>query len=448
MRRDEVCVIGAGPYGLTAAAHLRASGLSVRVFGDVMSFWRTMPSGMLLRSTREGISLSDPAQALSLGDYEQFRSTPFTTPVPRAEFIRYVEWYQRSAVPDIDPPMVEHLNRVDGGFQLRLSDGELIEVSRVVIAIGLGPFKRRLPVFDEIPHELAPHSFDERDCSIHRGKHVVVVGSGQSSLETAAALTSSGAESVEIISRCDRVYWLAQSDHINREGGLWSHLLYPPGAIGPPGINWVVQLPWLYRSLPSRARKLVFERAVRPAASGRLKTEVDHVTQTFGRSVVRASRIGGRIRLELDNGCERTVDHIVQGTGFEIDVNRFGFLSPEIVRSLRMIGRQPRLCNGFESSVPGLHFVGAASDLSFGPLMRAIAGTSYTAVAVARAATGSVRNGEGVPWNRAMDMLGRGVNLLPTLAGTSSTAAAVAGLFVPALGIDPGIIDPRIPDEL
>lgn len=52
MRCDDVFVIGAGPYGLTAAARFRAAGLNVRIFGGVMSFRRAMPDGMLLRSKR------------------------------------------------------------------------------------------------------------------------------------------------------------------------------------------------------------------------------------------------------------------------------------------------------------------------------------------------------------------------------------------------------------
>ena len=48
---SEVAVIGAGPYGLAVAAHLRDARIGVRVFGDPMSFWRDhMPKGMKLRS--------------------------------------------------------------------------------------------------------------------------------------------------------------------------------------------------------------------------------------------------------------------------------------------------------------------------------------------------------------------------------------------------------------
>src|SRR5438046_3407775 len=84
MTTCDVAIVGAGPYGLSAAAHLRAAnGLDVRVFGEPMSFWeRHMPKGMLLRSPLEGSHLSDPSGALSLEAYAAARGNPLTAPLP------------------------------------------------------------------------------------------------------------------------------------------------------------------------------------------------------------------------------------------------------------------------------------------------------------------------------------------------------------------------------
>src|SRR5690348_17109886 len=57
----EAAVIGAGPYGLGVAAHLRATGLSTQAFGEPMGFWRrNMPKGMWLRSPWRGSHIPDP----------------------------------------------------------------------------------------------------------------------------------------------------------------------------------------------------------------------------------------------------------------------------------------------------------------------------------------------------------------------------------------------------
>ena len=46
----EVAVIGAGPYGLSLAAHLRARGIDYRIFGKPMDTWNAhMPKNMTLK---------------------------------------------------------------------------------------------------------------------------------------------------------------------------------------------------------------------------------------------------------------------------------------------------------------------------------------------------------------------------------------------------------------
>ncbi|MFC7714160.1 hypothetical protein [Nonomuraea recticatena] len=56
-----VVVVGAGPYGLSVAAHLRAAGVAVRVFGEVMASWRhPAATGMFLKSTPRATDLSTP----------------------------------------------------------------------------------------------------------------------------------------------------------------------------------------------------------------------------------------------------------------------------------------------------------------------------------------------------------------------------------------------------
>jgi hypothetical protein len=97
---------------------------------------------------------------------------------------------------------------------------------------------------------------------------------------------------------------------------------------------------------------------------------------------------GDQARIKLDNGKERTVDHVLLGTGYRVDVARYPFLSRDIVQTLNLIDGYPSLGPGLESSLPGLHFVGAPAALSFGPIMRFVVGTWYAAPAVARRIVG------------------------------------------------------------
>jgi cation diffusion facilitator CzcD-associated flavoprotein CzcO len=67
MNNCEVAVIGAGPYGLSTTAHLRARSIDSIMFGEPMAFWdKQMPDGMLLRSPWAASHLSDPGGELTL----------------------------------------------------------------------------------------------------------------------------------------------------------------------------------------------------------------------------------------------------------------------------------------------------------------------------------------------------------------------------------------------
>jgi hypothetical protein len=92
--------------------------------------------------------------------------------------------------------------------------------------------------------------------------------------------------------------------------------------------------------------------------------------------VVSATASDSHVRLALSDGTSRFVDHVMLGTGFSVDVSRYEFLG-SLARSLDLINGYPALGDGFQSSVPGLHFVGAPAAWSFGPLMRFVSGTEF-----------------------------------------------------------------------
>jgi hypothetical protein len=86
----------------------------------------------------------------------------------------------------------------------------------------------------------------------------------------------------------------------------------------------------------------------------------------------------------LDDGSERTVHHVLLGTGYRVDVSRYDFLAPELVQSIRRCNGYPWLREGLETSVPGLHILGAPAAWSFGPLMQFVSGTHYTSRSLTR----------------------------------------------------------------
>jgi hypothetical protein len=66
------------------------------------------------------------------------------------------------------------------------------------------------------------------------------------------------------------------------------------------------------------------------------------------------------------------VDHVMLATGYQVDISRYEFSGTKLLKQLRIRDGSPELNTGFESSLPGLHFVGASAAYSFGPLCRSL----------------------------------------------------------------------------
>jgi hypothetical protein len=191
-----------------------------------------------------------------------------------------------------------------------------------------------------------------------------------------------------VIIRNDVLHWV---------GDEWLHTLpiawmfYGRGDVGPAGLSRIVQHPNLFRRFPRRIQTWWGKRAVRPAASYWVKPRTGEVSIQVGRCPVEAQAEGERLRVCLDDGTKRVVDHAVLGTGYRVDVSRYPFLSSGLVSRLDLANGYPRLDGGFETSLPGLHFVGASAAWSFGPLMRFVAGTEFASRSVARRIAAATR---------------------------------------------------------
>jgi hypothetical protein len=367
-------------------------GLEVRVFGETMSFWeRHMPAGMFLRSYWEGSHISDPDGELTLDRYQSARGVQLPKPVRLDDFVNYGRWFQRQAVPALDGRRVARIEAAAKCFRLVMEDGESIRARRVVIATGIASFAWRPPQFNALPPTLASHSSEHCDLGLFAGQRVVVVGGGQSALESATLLHESGA-AVEVIVRAPVVHWLRHGTRLHvwlhTEGNPLRRILYPPSDIGPPGLNWIVDTPDLFRRLPVAVHSRIARRAIRPAGAGWLRPRIDGARITTGRLITSAKPIGQLVRLGLDDGTERHVDHVLFATGYRVDISRCAFFAPELLRALRVVNGYPELTAGFETSVPGLHFVGASAAGTFGPLMRFVAGTQYASRSLTRCILG------------------------------------------------------------
>jgi hypothetical protein len=99
------------------------------------------------------------------------------------------------------------------------------------------------------------------------------------------------------------------------------------------------------------------------------------------------------VKVRLDDGAERNIDHIVLGTGYRVNISKYDFLAPELMQQIDCFNGYPRLKAGLETSVPGLYILGAPAAWSFGPLMQFVSGTRYASHALLR----SIEQGPSTP---------------------------------------------------
>ncbi|WP_190220657.1 FAD-dependent oxidoreductase [Streptomyces griseosporeus] len=383
-----VAVIGAGPFGLSTAAHLRARGIPVRVFGEPMVSWRGhMPDGMLLKSTPAASSIDAPQPGHTLADYCDAaglrRLVTDEDIIPVETFIGYGEWFQQKLVPELERVRVVSVDRATGGsgFELKLDSGELFTARAVVVATGLSGLAH-------LPAELAAaapdgpsptgplsHSSQHPDLGRFSGRELIVVGAGQSALETAVLAAEAGAR-VRVVARGrGRVAFgappwrqprLRPESPFGRAWSLWAFSYYPHP----------------YRYLPADLRHYLVRRVLGPLGAWWLRARFEgNVQVSEVERIVRAETAGDRtaltVRTHAGGGRELTADHVIAATGYRVDIAAMDFLGHELRTELAVSRGTPRLGAGYVSSVPGLYFTGLPAAASYGPVMRFVCGTEF-----------------------------------------------------------------------
>jgi len=377
-------VVGAGPYGLATAAHLRARGHEALVFGRVMGAWEAMPKGMLLRSFRESTSIGDPEGRLTIDAFERARGRPVLAPVPIDDFVEYGKWFHAQAAIDADERFVSTVEDAARGYRVVLDDGTELSTENVVVAAGIEPFAYVPPEVADVDHGRVSHSSEHSDFSRFEGRRLLVLGAGQSGLEWGVLAHDAGAD-VEVVSR--RPLRFLRGERVHDRAGLFRALLYPSWGVGPPGLNWLMGRPEAFCRLPVGPAQKLAARAIRPAGAAWLRPRLEPVRVTIGAGVRELREGDGELGVTLDDGSERRVDHLMAATGYRVDVGRYPFLAPSLVARIERIDGFPSLTSTYESSVPGLYFVGAPAARSMGPGMRFVSHSGMAAAAATRGIT-------------------------------------------------------------
>jgi hypothetical protein len=396
----DLVVVGAGPYGLSIAAHAATAKLDVRVLGRPMASWRDhMPDGMFLKSEPWASNLSDAAGERTLAAYAADRGVraEHARPLPIGTFTDYGLWFaERLGVP-VEDRTVTAVAAHGGAYRVETADGEALLTRNVALAVGVMPFVRLPQPLRHLDPSLASHSSDHRALTAFRDREVAVIGAGQAALETAALLAESGARPV-VVARAGRVNWNTPPQPLER--GRLARLRAPHSGLGTGWTTWAwSELPRAFRLLPGATRARVAATAMGPAGAWWLRCRVEGVVPVrLGHRLLRAIPLGrgDGVRLELaaygahaaSDATDFAVEagHVIAATGFVPDLRRLLILDPRLRETLVPVRgtRAPELDPSFESSRPGLFFAGLLAAPSFGPSMRFVYGATFTAARLVR----------------------------------------------------------------
>ena len=393
----DVAIIGAGPYGLSLAAHLRAVGVDYRHFGIPMRLWEaTMPQGMFLKSQGFASNIADPDGTHTLEAFCQATGRPYASyglPVSLDNFVGYGHWFQSERGLKIEEVHVDDVTMRNGGFEVS-AGGEQVLARRVVVAIGVEAFAYVPKSLSGLSSAHCTHSAGHTDLAAFKGQDVIVVGAGQSALETAALLHENGA-SVQLVARRNELRWNGEPLPPTRP--LLQRLKEPEAGLGSGLGTWFYSNhPDLFRQLPTNTRVTKARTALGPAGACWLRPRADKQFPThLGYTVMSAAMQDAKVHLTLSGPAgirrELTADHVIAATGYRTDLRRLPFL-PEAIRSrvnLVAGSGSPDVGGDYQSSVPGLYFTGPAVAPTFGPVMRFVFGTWHAGPVVARNLAGA-----------------------------------------------------------
>ncbi len=414
----DVAIVGAGPYGLSIAAHLRRTGVSFRIFGRPMDSWLAhMPKGMMLKSDGFASTIDDPDQNFTLKHFCAQRGIEYADigiPVRLDTFVAFGLAFKERLLPELEDKQVTGIERHADGFMLTLDDNEKVKARKVVLAVGITHFEYLPANLAQLPSQFVSHSFRHNDLEPFRGRRVVVIGGGASAIDLAGLLHEIGAE-VQLVARQPELKFHNKPDP-NRPRSWWQRLRHPQSGLGP-GLSsrFYSEMPHWFHRLPESKRLKIVRTHLGPSGGWFAKEMVvGKVPLVLGYTPERAEVQGDHVRLYLRgaDGSQREIDtdHIVGATGYRVDVSRLKFLNPELRSKVKTLEGSPVLSLNFESSVPGLYFVGVAAANSFGPLMRFAYGAGFTARRVTRALAKSRSHSEAAVSSPAVASLAKSAN--------------------------------------
>ncbi len=352
----DLLVIGAGPFGLSLAAHAKQQGLSVEVLGKPMGFWKdNMPRGMILRSASDWHLDADGRDTIEAFLAERGQTPADVEPLARDLYLDYAEWFRLRAGIEPRAGMVRALERTAKGFIATLDNVSFVEARNVAVAVGFANFANQpIELARMLPPSRWSHTSKPMDLAKFRDKRVLIVGGRQSAFEWAAILADEGASQVHLSHRHD-------SPAFATADWSWVNPLVEAMA-GDPG--WFRRLPAAEQEALARRLWTEGRAKVEPWLEGRVMR--GGVTLWPRTNPVSSEETAGGLAVTLDNGEVLVVDHVILATGYRVRMQRVPFLA-ELQHELASDDGFPVLDEHFQTSIPGLFVTSMPATRDFGP---------------------------------------------------------------------------------
>jgi lysine/ornithine N-monooxygenase len=355
----ELLIIGAGPYGLSLAAHVQNAGLDFTIVGKPLAFWKeNMPRDMMLRSGLDWHLDTQNEHTFKAFIEHKKLDLKDITPVPINVFLGYAHWFQQQKNIQVQENFVQQLNLKDQRYHALLDNGETITAKRAVLAIGFSGFQH-VPetVINHLPEGRYDHTATLVEFDALDNKRVLIVGGRQSALEWAALIHEHGAREVHVSHRHD-------TPPLKESNWSW---------VPKMAMRTATDSGWFQRQTEAEREEIAYRFWV----EGRLKLEpwlgkrLDHPTIKFwpNTEVTGADdKSDGSLNITLNQHQSLTIDHVVLATGYRVDLKNIPFLvQGNCLPQIKIDNGFPVLDEQFQSSLNGLYFTSFAATQDFGP---------------------------------------------------------------------------------
>ena len=373
--KTPLLVIGAGPFGLSLAAHLKHKNVEHIHLGQSMDYWKNhMPKEMYLRSACDWHLDADNEDTILKYLAAQNLSPADVEPLSLEFYLGYVNWFQSQKGLAPRPATVTRLSRAGDAFHAELDNGSAIEAQKVVLGVGLRHFKNIPAEYKTLfPADRFHHTADLIDFSALKDKHVLIVGGRQSAFEWAALLHEEGAQEVQLTYRHDTPAF---------EPSDWTWV--------NPILQDMVDQPAWFRNLTQEEKDAVSKRMWR---EGRLKLEPWLVRRISKENIVlhpqthvtACEQTPAALKITLSDNSALMIDHVILATGYKVDLAQIPMLTAgNFADQINTKNGFPVLDEGFQSSIPNLYFTGFPAAQDFGPFFGFTAAVRTSALVIGK----------------------------------------------------------------